>query len=190
MYLIVICGCAVGGIGFGLDAQATAVLKKFFHRARPSTELHSSYSFPSGHSTSVYFIAGFLFFIVVPALYEALREEAQKHSPEGPAPGTLQSHVIDALGNASRPINAALLTLSLGTVTQSGRILADVHWTSDVLAGMMWGSTGVALALIVQGLVYKLAGVPPTTILAAKSNGGGQSSTNGAVSNGAGRKDD
>ena len=63
-----------------------------------------------------------------------------------------------------------MLTLSLGTVTQSGRLLADVHWTSDVLAGMMWGSTGVALALIVQGLVYKLAGVPPTTILAAKSN--------------------
>lgn len=148
------CCCAVGGIGLGLDAQATAALKNFFQRARPS-DLHSSFSFPSGHSTSVYFISGFLFFIILPALYETFREDTQQSTPEA----TAGNRTLEALEVAVRPLNAAALTVSFGLVTQSGRLLADVHWTSDVIAGMLWGSCGVAMALIVQDVVYRVASI-------------------------------
>lgn len=164
--------CAVGGIGFGLDAQATAALKHFFQRARPSSDLHSSFSFPSGHSTSVYFIVGFLFFIIVPALYETLKEDAQQSAPQATklASATSGNHaLVDALEVIVRPQNAVALTIAFGAITQSGRLLADVHWTSDVMAGAVWGSCGVAIACIVQDVGYKLAGIQSRATSAADS---------------------
>jgi hypothetical protein len=201
----------------------TGSLKEFFHRARPS-ELHHSFSFPSGHSTSVYFILGFLFFIALPALYSSLSQQSGRTGPadaasrdggasrsvnnngtggrmEGAAPalngngagngngalngngagngnGALNGngagipapvraaaesprHVTytatDLLELLVQPRTAAALTIAGGVVTQSGRLLADVHWTSDVLAGALWGSSGVAMAMMVQNVVYKFA---------------------------------
>lgn len=159
-----------GGIGFGLDAQATALLKNFFQRARPS-DLHHSFSFPSGHSTSVYFIAGFLFFVIVPALYETLREDAKQGAPEatGVSSVTAGNQALNALEVAVRPQNAAALTIAFGVMTQSGRLLADVHWTSDVMAGMMWGATGVAMACMVRDIVYKLTDMQSGALAAADS---------------------
>jgi membrane-associated phospholipid phosphatase len=150
----------VGGIGLGLDAQATAVLKNYFHRARPSADLHSSFSFPSGHSTSVYFMAGFLFFIIVPAVYETVKEDAKHSAAETSDPSAVEPHnrALETLEILVKPQNAAALTVAFGATTQAGRLLADVHWFSDVMAGMIWGSCGVALAIIVQDVVVALAG--------------------------------
>lgn len=164
--------CAVGGIGFGLDAQATALLKNFFQRARPS-DLHHSFSFPSGHSTSVYFIVGFLFFIIMPAVYETLTEDVQQGSPEATKASSVATgnRALQALEAVVRPQNAAALTIMFGAITQSGRLLADVHWTSDVMAGMMWGATGVAIACILRDTVYKLADMQSGTAAAGGSRG-------------------
>jgi hypothetical protein len=40
------------------DGMVVVFLKHLFHRARPSHEVHTSYSFPSGHTTGAVFIVG------------------------------------------------------------------------------------------------------------------------------------
>lgn len=159
---------AVGGVGFGKDASATSAVKKFFHRARPSDDLHHSFSFPSGHSTSAYFTLAFLFFVIVPALASwsaslSQPSDSSSQQPSTPASGTL-SAVQGALQAAAKPKAALALTIGGGMITQSGRLLADVHWVSDVLAGALWGSSGVALAcVIIEGLRSEPARLPAAT---------------------------
>eukprot|EP00892_Ulva_mutabilis_P009383 jgi/Ulvmu1/6817/UM031_0021.1 len=147
-----------GGIGFGKDASATTAVKKFFARARPSSDLHHSFSFPSGHSTSAYFILGFFFFIIVPALASwsagLPKDTRSDGSPSAAVPAALQN----ALDAAAMPKAALALTIAGGAVTQSGRLLADVHWVSDVLAGALWGSSGVALACVVYDAARAMVG--------------------------------
>lgn len=119
----------------------------------------------------MYFIVGFLFFVIVPALYDTLRDDARQSAPEatGSGSGTADNRALSALEVALQPQNAAALTIAFGIMTQSGRLLADVHWTSDVMAGMMWGATGVAMACIVRDTVYKLTDIQSGAISAPDS---------------------
>lgn len=162
---------AVGGIGFGKDASATTAVKKFFSRARPSDDLHHSFSFPSGHSTSAYFILGFFFFLVVPALASwsaSLSAESPTDPSSSADPISGQTGALTALQQAleaaAKPRAALALTIAGGAVTQSGRLLADVHWVSDVLAGSLWGASGVALACVVYDLGAAMTAQPEGTV--------------------------
>lgn len=125
----------VGGILFSKDAVLTKMLKEYFHRVRPTDDLHHTYSFPSGHSTSAYFVFAALFFIILPAWQQA-RASAGSSAETG------------ILAQITRPRTALLLTVAGGAATQSARVLADVHWVSDTLAGACLGSGGAALAYL------------------------------------------
>ena len=135
----------VGGVLFGKDAIVTKAVKGYFHRDRPNWDLHHSFSFPSGHSTSVYFTLATLFFVVLPAYkYIAYGDEAA--SSEGSSSsGEDSTFLKSALDKVTQPASALALTVSGGVVTQTGRLLADVHWFSDVMAGMCFGSCGAIL---------------------------------------------
>eukprot|EP01025_Chloroclados_australasicus_P061524 TRINITY_DN808_c0_g1_i7.p1 TRINITY_DN808_c0_g1~~TRINITY_DN808_c0_g1_i7.p1 ORF type:complete len:344 (-),score=29.40 TRINITY_DN808_c0_g1_i7:235-1266(-) len=147
---------AVGGVFLNKDAIVTTALKRAFHRARPTDDLHHSFSFPSGHSTSVYFVAGFLFCIVIPLLHQVFLEDSDE----------ADSGIKQTLAHLSQPKVAIPLTIACGATTQSGRILADVHWVSDTLAGACLGSMGVLASWVIlakwrerfqQGMKYLAA---------------------------------
>lgn len=109
---------AAGTIPNG-DPALVDALKNAFARVRPSA-IHSTFSFPSGHTTSAFFVLGVLLAVLLPA---AAGPRARL------APGTL----------------LALWAGAGGTVAL-GRVLIDAHWLSDTLAGACLGS---ALALLV-----------------------------------------
>lgn len=75
--------------------------------------------------------------------------------------------VQGALQAAAKPKAALALTVGGGMVTQSGRLLADVHWVSDVLAGALWGSSGVALACVIMQGLQDHAATPVEGVTAA-----------------------
>jgi membrane-associated phospholipid phosphatase len=62
-------GYMKGGEPLLLDA-----VKEFFHRARPS-EGHSSYAFPSGHSTAATFIIAALAFVICPLVLSSAAKD-------------------------------------------------------------------------------------------------------------------
>ena len=61
--------CA-GGVSRG-DPPLVDFLKHVFHRARPS-DLHHTFSFPSGHTTAASFVVGTLVFVLAPAAIDAV----------------------------------------------------------------------------------------------------------------------
>lgn len=132
-----------------MDARITTTLKRFFERARPTSDLHHSFSFPSGHSTSVYFTAGFLFLIAIPCFNSVLVSERQRSGDDTLNPAEA------AVATIARPGVGLGLTVATGSVTQTGRLLADVHWLSDVVAGALLGSWGVVLSMLVLQLLNK-----------------------------------
>ncbi len=113
-----------GSIPHG-DPLLVDTLKNAFARVRPSgTAIHSTFSFPSGHTTSAFFVIGVLLAVLLPA----------------------------AMGPQARvPRGAGLLVLwgGLGATVAAGRVLVDAHWLSDTLAGACLGS---ALVLVVDWL--------------------------------------
>ena len=113
-----------GSLGRG-DPALVAALKHIFCRVRPS-EVHSSYAFPSGHTTAATFVLGALLFVLLPALERA---DTWTHSKRASAGAEL---------GGSRP----WLWASGAGLTAAGRVLADAHWLTDVLAG---GCLGVCL---------------------------------------------
>ena len=119
------------------------VLKALFHRTRPS-ELHSSFSFPSGHSLAAAFWAGTFFCVLLPLAlgkrdYNA--EPAEVVAEEVPHPAEWQVAAW------------AATVMAVG----SGRLLMDVHWVSDVVGGASLGTSLVALEVAVgRGLAQAL----------------------------------
>ena len=143
----------MGGVFFNADAKVTLLLKNAIGRARPS-DLHGGFSFPSGHATTAYFVAGWLFFILLPMAAEALRPADRPADGGNRAEAGFQRHAAQLMWQSSRPGVAVGLVLLLAGTTQAGRLLADVHWASDLLAGALLGSSGVATsALILQALL-------------------------------------
>jgi hypothetical protein len=99
------------------DAKVTLLLKNTLQRARPS-DYHNGFSFPSGHSTSVYFVLGSLFLLVLPLVRSTIQEEAAA----GNARGLQRAEPF--LQRLTQPQVGAALMLAGGCVTQSGRLLA------------------------------------------------------------------
>ena len=121
--------CAVGGVGVGKDASATLALKAFFARARPSSDFIAAPSFPSGHSTSVFAVMGLLFLVLLPTLnaLSPRQSQASDNSSESSGKGLLAAVAQPRVGLAA--------TFAGSSVTVAGRLLADVHWATDTMAG-------------------------------------------------------
>lgn len=134
-----------------MDAKLTSALKHTFERARPSDDIYHNFSFPSGHSTSIYFTLGFFLLVVVPCLNSVLSRERQLSGRSEP------NAVEAAVATVSKPTVGLGLTVAGASVTQTGRLVADVHWFSDVVGGAMLGAWGVVLSImLLQALDSKL----------------------------------
>lgn len=117
--IIILFYCFGGGSISHGDPWLVNELKHYFHRIRPS-ELNNTYAFPSGHTTAATFIVGCLLFILLPAVLPARAQQ------------TLRSIAV--------PLWAAAMA-----TTATGRVLGDVHWCSDTMAGACLGTALVSL---------------------------------------------
>eukprot|EP00887_Chlorella_sp_A99_P007560 scaffold28.g7560.t1 len=127
---------AGGGRLLHADPALVSSLKHAFHRSRPSELLHS-FAFPSGHTTAAAFVTGALLYILLPSLAAAQAETAARGARQAPPPlGTLPEWL-------SR--HRALLWAGGTACTAAGRVAADAHWSSDVLAGACVGALVVAV---------------------------------------------
>ena len=116
------------------DFGSVHVLKTAFRRARPSTlfsphlDPHSSFS--SGHVTAVTFLTATFLWVLVPLMLEILGKEELRRWYKG-----------------WRPLQYALWVAATCT-TAAGRILLDVHWTTDCIGGFALGALLFASELI------------------------------------------
>lgn len=97
------------------DDGTLGVIKAWVHRPRP-TPLGSSFAFPSGHTA----MAAFSY----TAAASLLLPRALRLTPSSPA-------VSAMLAGAA----------ALAATTGLGRVMGDVHWTSDVVGGAAYGSS-------------------------------------------------
>jgi membrane-associated phospholipid phosphatase len=134
-----------GGTILHGDPWLVKIIKEVFQRARP-TELSWTYAFPSGHTTSAAFVIGALLFIILPAVLEIYTNEQQGSTKE-----TLISNTEEKLGSISNRAvqlmleNIIIFWILCVATTASGRVIADVHWSTDVMAGACLGTGLVAL---------------------------------------------
>lgn len=129
-----------GGILHG-DPWLVDTIKQIAERGRPSTVLHFTYSFPSGHTTASTFMAGYLAFALLPPLIDSLPSKVEDSNHVGHEEHT----------EKKRDLSSKLLAMWGGAVlmTASGRMLADVHWFSDTLGGALLGLSLVSLGTVV-----------------------------------------
>lgn len=130
---------AVWVVACGLGALLNAGLKEIFERARPEHLHHfataTGWSFPSGHSSGSIIVYGLLGYLAV------LYTPKSVHIP------------------------AAAVAMMLVVCVGSSRVILQVHYFSDVLAGYAFGASWVAAWI--AGLemrrvrVAKLPGVTP-----------------------------
>jgi undecaprenyl-diphosphatase len=125
---------AVWVVACGLGALLNAGLKEIFERARPE-HLHpfasaTGWSFPSGHSSGSIIVYGLLGYLAV------LYTPKSVHIP------------------------AAAIAMMLVVCVGSSRVILQVHFFSDVLAGYAFGASWVAAWIagleIRRGRVAKL----------------------------------
>jgi len=138
-----------GGSVMHGDPFLVDMLKHIFQRVRPSP-VHVSYAFPSGHTTSATFIIGTLIFVLFPTVLEATRVNTQIRDSSCASLQKQTFCTADSLTSVIQMLptkvvtskNRLLLWSVLAGTTAVGRVLADAHWTTDVLAG---GCLGAAL---------------------------------------------
>lgn len=100
----------------------------------------------SGHTTAAAFICGTLLFVLLPAALQVVEEQQQQQQEGRSAPGEHNA----AQRTAAWLVERRWQLCSAGVATTAaGRLLADVHWCSDVLAGACLGTALTAgLALL------------------------------------------
>jgi membrane-associated phospholipid phosphatase len=113
-------------------------LKRFFARARPS-DLHHSYSFPSGHTSAAVFIVGALMVVLLPLTAQMLAGGEEGEQQQGGSGRGLLA--------ASTVPDAAVLGIcgAAWVTTATGRVLAEAHWVSDTIAGGLLACASVSL---------------------------------------------
>jgi membrane-associated phospholipid phosphatase len=123
---------AVWVVACALGALLNAGLKEIFERARPEHLHHfataSGWSFPSGHSSGSIIVYGLLGYLAV------------LHTPK------------------SVHIPAAAIAMMLVVCVGSSRVILQVHYFSDVLAGYAFGASWVAAWI--AGLEMRRVRVP------------------------------
>eukprot|EP01026_Neomeris_dumetosa_P075160 TRINITY_DN78920_c0_g1_i4.p1 TRINITY_DN78920_c0_g1~~TRINITY_DN78920_c0_g1_i4.p1 ORF type:complete len:318 (-),score=11.09 TRINITY_DN78920_c0_g1_i4:272-1225(-) len=112
-------------LGFGyfdghlqMGGLACNTLKTFFQRTRPSEYLHS-FAYPSGHSSTATFLVGIFLLVLLPMI----------------TANQTQNKTMDFIYN-----NRYRLWISAWAITGCSRLVADVHWFSDVCAGFLLGA--------------------------------------------------
>lgn len=119
-------------VGTAVGMAVVYIVKPLLGRVRPFTELTVSAAFPSGHATKAALVLG----LVVYAVWCFARARA---AAEGrPGPGRTGART------------AWTTWLGLAFLTGLGRILANVHWTTDVLAGWALGTALLALTVVLH----------------------------------------
>jgi membrane-associated phospholipid phosphatase len=124
------------------DTMVTTVVKEFMHRARPTLNPAAATlgpSFPSGHSSTA------------AAFYACLALILSRGRPRG--------------------VRAALIGLAAGiaVAVASSRVLLDVHWLSDVVAGLCLGWAWFALCAIAFGGRMLRFGAPAEELATVES---------------------
>lgn len=102
----------------------------------------------SGHTTAATFICGALLFVLLPAALQALEEQQRQEeaAPSQQPAGQQWQQTPPQLGAAARRAATWLVERrwalwgGAAGVTGAGRVLADAHWCSDVLAGALLGA--------------------------------------------------
>lgn len=128
-----------GGRLLHADPPLVAALKEAAHRERPSALLHS-WAWPSGHTTAATFIVGALLYLLLPELAVLRRAELAGSEPQQQR--QWQRQPADGLASALLSSRGWLWPTAIAT-TAAGRIIADVHWLSDTLAGACLGCSVV-----------------------------------------------
>lgn len=104
-------------------------MKHFFLRARPEEALHlveqGGFSFPSGHSVSSVIVYGLLLYLI------------QKHCTNEKLKKVLS-------------VVCALLAVLIGP----SRLYVGVHWTTDVLCGMLIGAAVLIITISILERMY------------------------------------
>jgi membrane-associated phospholipid phosphatase len=157
--------CLGGGTILHGDPYLVQVIKEVFQRSRP-IENYSTYAFPSGHTTSASFVLGTLLYIIVPALLEAYNVPQQRtgsignNTTKNSSTRSAKISIInDKVENnvATTALNAVqknriFFWILCTAITASGRVVADVHWSTDVMAGACLGTGLVALTVLLCGI--------------------------------------
>lgn len=116
------------------EAPVVDILKHLFSRARPS-DIHHTFSFPSGHTTAAVFMMGALLYVMIP-----LAVSAAHRAP------TLKVQEVDVWAMPSWYWDLCpRLWMLGGGMTAVGRVMADAHWVSDTMAGACLGVAFVNL---------------------------------------------
>lgn len=94
----------------------------------------------SGHTTAACFICGVSLFVLLPAALREAEERQAWQQQQGPA---VEQQQATLLMRAGAWLVAHQWPLWVGAVatTAAGRVLADAHWCSDVLAGALLGAS-------------------------------------------------
>jgi membrane-associated phospholipid phosphatase len=144
-----------GGTILHGDPYLVKVIKELFQRTRPS--LSSTYAFPSGHTTSAAFVIGALLFVILPSVLDAYTQSQQSNSGSNTKDRVWVLEKGATLENLTAPLrflefflreNRILIWLGATATTASGRVIADVHWSTDVMAGGCLGVVLVALTVL------------------------------------------
>lgn len=155
---------AGGGRIWGSDPVLVDYLKNVFQRVRPM-EHHNTWAFPSGHTTAASFIVGTLLFVLLPlALLEASEQQQQQNQQQQQPEQQQQQEAAQAIGGSSSSSGGAVQSAAMWVLehrwqlwgcgvglTAFGRIMADVHWTSDTMAGACLGAALTACVAQVSG---------------------------------------
>jgi len=156
-----------GGTVLHGDPWLVKIIKEVFQRSRP-TELSSTYAFPSGHTTSAAFVIGTLLFIILPAVLQtyAVQEVNGTNIASTKQKGMVETSLdsmkllesegkLKNLGSRALKVlqqNRTLFWIICVATTASGRVVADVHWSTDVMAGACLGTGLVAVTVLACGI--------------------------------------
>jgi membrane-associated phospholipid phosphatase len=137
-----ICGAIYvvgGGTVNGGDPFLVVALKNVFQRIRPSPN-HSTFAFPSGHTTAATYIMGAALCVLLPM---ALQRFSEAQADVQGAEATERKRIERSL-----PAWWPLAWAACVGTTAAGRVLSDAHWLSDVAAGLCLGALLTATAVL------------------------------------------
>eukprot|EP00238_Polyblepharides_amylifera_P006242 CAMPEP_0196576830 /NCGR_PEP_ID=MMETSP1081-20130531/5999_1 /TAXON_ID=36882 /ORGANISM="Pyramimonas amylifera, Strain CCMP720" /LENGTH=373 /DNA_ID=CAMNT_0041895541 /DNA_START=113 /DNA_END=1234 /DNA_ORIENTATION=- len=126
------------------DPPLVMFAKETFHRARPSLT-HSTFSFPSGHTTTAAFMTGLMLWVFLPLVLPSTKSKSGS-SNMGSDSGRDQGSDFWTRDGYSAAQVCVWGLFAAGT--GAGRVLADVHWMSDTMAGASFGFATACLTVI------------------------------------------
>ena len=137
-----------------VPSNVISAMKRSYHRHRPDSRVESTYAFPSGHTFVATGSASALFLFVYPVMLV-----------ETPGPSS------DGHNNSGFRKGVSIVAC-VAMLTAMGRILADVHWVTDTVAGGCLGAAAGGAMFVLRGMLTRAVD-SVFTCHPRKSNGGG-----------------